>query len=106
MSWIGVDLDGTLAYYDGWRGMEHIGDPIPVMMARVIAWHNNGTEVRIVTARAKYPTAQKVIGEWCQKHLGFTLPITDKKDFGMITLWDDRCVRVEKNTGKICLGEE
>ena len=23
--WIGVDLDGTLAQYDHWRGIEHIG---------------------------------------------------------------------------------
>jgi len=24
--WIGVDLDGTLALYDRWRGIEHVGD--------------------------------------------------------------------------------
>lgn len=24
-----VDLDGVLATYDGWRGVEHIGEPIP-----------------------------------------------------------------------------
>lgn len=24
--WIGVDLDGTLAEYDGWRGWKHIGN--------------------------------------------------------------------------------
>ena len=23
-----VDLDGTLAKYDGWKGLEHIGEPI------------------------------------------------------------------------------
>lgn len=26
--WIGVDLDGTLAEYTGWKGVEHIGEPI------------------------------------------------------------------------------
>jgi hypothetical protein len=26
--WIGVDLDGTLAHYDGWKGIDHIGEPI------------------------------------------------------------------------------
>lgn len=25
--WIGVDLDGTLAEYHGWKGAEHIGQP-------------------------------------------------------------------------------
>ncbi len=24
-----VDLDGVLAHYDGWKGVEHIGDPLP-----------------------------------------------------------------------------
>lgn len=26
---VAVDLDGVLAQYDHWRGIEHIGDPIP-----------------------------------------------------------------------------
>ncbi len=25
--WIDVDLDGTLAQYDGWKGVAHIGEP-------------------------------------------------------------------------------
>ena len=33
--WIGVDLDATLAYYDGFKGPEHIGEPIPQMVDRV-----------------------------------------------------------------------
>lgn len=33
--WIGVDLDGTLAYYDGWIGAGHIGEPVPAMLERV-----------------------------------------------------------------------
>src|SRR5262245_48902352 len=27
--WIGVDLDGTLAEYHGWKGIEHIDRPVP-----------------------------------------------------------------------------
>jgi hypothetical protein len=34
-SWVGVDLDGTLAEYHGFKGPEHIGKPIPKMVARV-----------------------------------------------------------------------
>lgn len=26
---VAVDLDGVLAQYDGWKGVDHIGDPIP-----------------------------------------------------------------------------
>lgn len=36
--WIGVDLDGTLAEYGGWKGADHIGAPVPAMLARVRAW--------------------------------------------------------------------
>jgi len=37
--WIGVDLDGTLAKYGEWRGVEHIGEPIPPMVDRVKGGH-------------------------------------------------------------------
>jgi len=26
---VAVDVDGVLAQYDGWKGIEHFGDPIP-----------------------------------------------------------------------------
>jgi len=52
--WIGVDLDGTLARYEGWKGADHIGAPVPAMLARVKEWRSNGIEVRIFTARI-YP---------------------------------------------------
>ena len=32
-----IDLDATLAEYDGWQGVEHIGDPIPGAQAFVAA---------------------------------------------------------------------
>ena len=32
---IAVDLDGTLAKYEGFHGMEHIGEPVPGMLRRV-----------------------------------------------------------------------
>ena len=45
--WIGVDLDGTLAEYHGWKGSEHIGSPLPAMLARVKTWLEQGIEVRV-----------------------------------------------------------
>lgn len=106
--WIGVDLDGTLAHYDHYRGADHIGDPIPAMVTRVQAMLQRGTEVRIVTARVglqgnpeDIQIARNRIQEWCLLNLGEVLPITCEKDFGMVQLWDDRCVTVEKNTGRI-----
>src|SRR5207344_2652938 len=54
--WIGVDLDGTLAYYDQWRGPEHIGEPVPAMLERVQRWLAEGKDVRIFTARVERAT--------------------------------------------------
>lgn len=111
--WIGVDLDGTLAKYEGWIHETHIGDPVPAMLARVKDWLARGIEVRIVTARVAADDVPIVgdkarlsssdictaIQDWTEKHLGMRLSVTCKKDFGMVELWDDRCVQVIPNTG-------
>lgn len=115
--WIGVDLDGTLAHYEGWKGSEHIGEPIPAMVERIKRWAKEGMPVKIVTARVycgesgsdaadgeRYRDAQyarALIEKWCLKHIGFMIPVTCCKDYGMITLWDDRAVRVVINTGEV-----
>jgi len=100
--WIGVDLDGTLAEYNGWVSPEHIGPPVPAMVARVKAALAAGFEVRILTARLReYEAGLVPLDAWCQEHIGRTLRVTDRKDYGMIELWDDRAVGVEFNTGKL-----
>lgn len=104
--WIGVDLDGTLARYDGWRGIEHVGDPIPAMMERVRAWLAAGRTVKIFTARVCVPEPEqsdviKAIHGWLAHHGLPPMEVTNVKDFGMIELWDDRAVRVEINTGRV-----
>lgn len=99
--WIGVDLDGTLAYYDGYKGPYHIGPPIQLMVDRVKLWISEGKKVKIFTARAQNKHQITPITAWCIRHLGFPLEITNTKDPEMIELWDDRCIQVEKNTGRI-----
>jgi hypothetical protein len=102
--WIGVDLDATLAFYDGWRGPTHIGEPIPRMVERVKEWLKAGKTVKIFTARV-YPNKEdsnvcrKAIEEWLIKVFGHTLPITHEKDHTMYELWDDRAIEVVPNTG-------
>jgi hypothetical protein len=105
--WIGVDWDGTLVTYDGWRGPGQYGEPVPRMVGRVQGWLANGQEVRIFTARVgpqKDPADVEVeiaaINQRCLSLFGRTLPITATKDFAMVELWDDRCVQVEPNTGR------
>lgn len=107
--WIGVDLDGTLAHYTGWKGANHIGEPIKPMQQRVLKWLAEGKTVKIFTARmhghgallvgGKAEDALTPIQQWCLTHLGQVLEVTNIKDFGMIELWDDRAVQVIPNTG-------
>lgn len=99
--WIGVDLDGTLAYYDHWRGIEHIGAPVMVMLRRVQFWLAEGRRVKIFTARAAEPAALPYIKIWLHAVGLPDLEITNVKDMGMVELWDDRCVKVEQNTGRV-----
>lgn len=98
--WIAVDLDGTLAHYDGWRGPHHIGPPIADMATRVRRWLEEGRDVRIFTARvADGPLAVAEVEAWSLLHLGRRLVVTNVKDRFMIELWDDRAVQVVRNTG-------
>lgn len=100
-SWIGVDLDGTLAYYDHWRGEEHIGDIITEMKMRVIHWLGKGQTVKIFTARAINGERQiEIIHNWLEANNLPRLTVTNVKDFNMIELWDDRAVQIVPNTGQ------
>ncbi len=116
--WIGVDLDGTLAEYHGWKGENHIGAPIPVMVERVKKWLADGVKVKIFTARVCITgefseVSQKqanldfslnqiaIIKAWCLEHIGQELEVTCVKDFACIEIWDDRAVGVILNTGEI-----
>lgn len=118
--WIGVDLDGTLAEYHGWVNEEHIGEPIAEMATRVLMWLAQGEDVRIFTARVDGGEAalaegnpagelfrdveriRSIIQDWTEKHFGVRLPVTNRKDYSMKQLWDDRAVRVVANKGCPC----
>lgn len=106
MGWIGVDLDGTLAQYDGWKGIEHIGEPVMPMLLRVRQWVSMGKHVKIFTARVSCSDPERTeaithIHRWLEAHGLPRLDVTNVKDFGMIELYDDRCVQVEHNTGRL-----
>jgi hypothetical protein len=105
--WIGVDLDGTLAFYRGPMNGA-IGTPIPIMVGRVKKWLREGKNVKIVTARVSSAVpddikAQQIsaIQKWSVEHIGRTLLVTAEKDRFMVELWDDRVQRVERNTGRM-----
>jgi len=114
--WIGVDLDGTLARYDGWKSETHIGEPVREMVSHVQQWLSEGRTVKVFTARV-YEGARnldgslrdishvrKAIEDWCEQHIGQRLEVTNVKDYGMIALYDDRAFHVRPNTGEIVHG--
>lgn len=105
MSVILVDLDGTLAFYDGWRGIAHIGAPIPKMLHRVRVWVAAGKTVKIFTARVSVPERDipavvRHIHEWCERHGLPRLEVTCVKGFDAVEIWDDHAVPVRANTGE------
>lgn len=102
--WIGVDFDGTLVTYTSWNG-GGIGAPVPAMVERVRGWLAEGRDVRIVTARvAGDPDdavhQRELVAAWCIEHLGRELPVTCRKDYSLVELWDDRAVQVVPNEGR------
>lgn len=120
-----VDMDATLAHYDGWVGPEHIGKPVPLMLAQVKQFLEEGWDVRIFTARVfplnmcvmpdtVFPAtdnaeeavqnavaAVQAIQKWCELHIGQVLPVTNIKDYTMVLTLDDRARQVVENTGEI-----
>jgi len=66
--WVGVDLDGTLAIYEG--TIASIGAPIPKMVERVKSWLRKGMDVRIFTARISHDpdgSQRAAIELWCME---------------------------------------
>ncbi len=97
--WIGFDLDGTLARYKGWDGIENIGEPIEDIVELAKQYIKEGKEIRIVTARATVSAAIPYIQDWCEEN-GLGRPVvTNVKDFDMVALYDDRSVQVVTNEG-------
>lgn len=115
--WIGVDLDGTLAYYDKWVGPDVIGKPVKYMVERVKERLAIGdVDIKIFTARVaatsiknnnnglvdddKFAEHQRnIIRQWCKEHIGEELEITATKDFACIEIWDDIAKQIVKNKG-------
>jgi hypothetical protein len=104
---LAVDLDGTMAKYDHWRGVEHVGEPIKDVVDRVKEALRIGIEVWVYTARvapdmdgtfrADRDLAISTIEDWCLKHIGRALPVTSTKFREFDEFWDDKTVSVVSN---------
>jgi len=99
--WTGIDLDGTLAEWGMHSTLDKIGPPVPVMLDYAKQLVADGHRVKIFTARAGDPEQIPRIEKWLAKNGLPGLEITNVKDYHMVRLFDDRCVQVERNTGKV-----
>jgi hypothetical protein len=106
MTWIGVDLDGTLAHYESGQYPE-IGKPLEPMVNRILGWLEDGEEVRIMTARAAHGKEDiERVAVWLKDVAGLpALRVTCEKDQDMEVLWDDRAIQVKPNTGEPIVDE-
>ena len=109
--WHGFDLDGTIADNSAHTfGLGKIGKPVKPMCDLMKKLHTEGRRVKIFTARlsdvGSDPLSQKAVKEhiwkWCDENLGFRPEITDRKDYMMECIYDDRAKQVVRNTGE-CL---
>lgn len=100
---IACDLDGTLAKYDKWVSVEHIGELIPEVAAAIDSAQRQGDDVWIFTARVSDPEEAKVAGPIIHKWLvdnGIQFEgITAVKHKFFTQFWDDRALQVIKNQG-------
>lgn len=77
---VAVDLDGVLAEYDGWEGLEKIGGPVDGARNFLLSLREEGIEVVIHTTRANPDpfneginrhagkNAGDIIRSWLEKH--------------------------------------
>ncbi len=98
---IAIDLDGTLAHFDGWKGIHDIGDPIPNVLAKLKEKRAEGYAIKIFTARCSDLRAKFFIKRWLEKHDIPYDDITNIKDSSMKEIWDDLAKPLVRNEGFI-----
>jgi hypothetical protein len=99
---VAVDLDGTLAKDSGWKGPEHIGEPVKPTLDLVKKLLDDGEDVVIFTARVHdgEKSTKEHIAQWLKDHDLPALEITNEKRPDMEKFYDDKAIAVEKNKGK------
>jgi len=73
----------------------------PIGVEKPTDWNEQKFIGRLLSSKM----AVQYINDWSSKHLGVVIPVTCIKDFGMITLMDDRLIQVIPNTGKRADGQ-
>ena len=96
--WYGFDLDGTLAKYDGWKGIDNIGDPVWPMVNLMKGMHQEGKVVKVMTARVA-PKEKPETGDnpylknhWCIPEPD-AMPWALKRSWGPLEFIQEWCYR-------------
>jgi hypothetical protein len=85
----GLCRDGVLASYDGWRGPEVLGTPIPGMGEVVAALHARGYRVVVHSTREPH-----LVVAWLARHDFPALQVSRTKPPAVCYL-DDRALRFD-----------
>lgn len=98
LSWVGVDLDGTLAKVEK-ENIEPpypIGDPVESILTFCKDLASTGLKVKVFTAREVISGGKEKVELWLKKHSIESVfsGITATKDPDMIFFLDDRAFRV------------
>jgi hypothetical protein len=100
---VAIDLDGTLAEYNTWEGVYHIGPPVEKMVDIILKHISDGDTCIIFTSRlsdeVEAPTVRHVIRAWLKQ---WNLPYMEstaikRKEFKIF--YDDRARRIAQNQG-------
>ena len=85
--WYGFDLDGTLAKYDGWKGIDNIGDPVWPMVNLMKDMHKEGKVVKVMTARVapKAGPAEVLDNPYLKNH--WCIPSPDTMPWALEQAW-------------------
>lgn len=107
---VACDLDGTLAEYDGWKGIHHIGKVIESVKVAIQNVQKQGGEVWLFTARVSDPAdcveANEYIEKWLIENGISVVGITSNKFKFFSEFWDDRALQVIKNQGVFVLEDD
>jgi hypothetical protein len=95
--WIGFDFDGTLVTH------EHpaIGSLVPLMVDLLVKYIVKGHRVKIMTARGGDPKEVQKVKNFLVSEGLPPLEVTNKKDYQMLLLYDDRARQVITDTGVV-----
>lgn len=109
---IAVDLDGTWATYTGWKGANHIGEPVAEVTRRIAAALVRDFDIVVFTARVANDSRAVVVAPirfWVIQALraaGVALEVIEQrvtisavKTMDITEIWDDRAVGIAKNQG-------